>query len=245
MFACPNRLTRAVAVLSLALLPALAAQAGESALPKLVGVTGEGEVKARPDIAYVTLGVEARRPTLPEARAQVTSAVERLLALTRELRIDPRQVDATQLQVQPEYRWNEQDSQRVLLGYVVSRQVEVELRDLERLGALLERAVSAGANQVSGIRLDSSRRKELEREALALAVRDARLDAEALAGAAGAKLGAVHSLDASSAPPVQPRYMERMVAAAAPMDSAEQSYATGDMRFMATVQARYELVPAP
>jgi uncharacterized protein YggE len=70
-----------------------------------------------------------------------------VIALTRELKIDPKHVDSTGLAGPAEYRWNEKDSQRVLLGYVVSRQVEVELRDLEQLGALLERAVSAGANQ--------------------------------------------------------------------------------------------------
>ncbi len=212
-------------------------------LPRLVSVTGEGEVKAQPDMAYVTLGVEARKPTLGEARAEVTAAVDRLLALTRDLRIDPKYVDSTQLQVQPEYRWNEKDSKRVLLGYFVSRQLEVELRDLERLGPLLERAVTAGANQVGGARLDSSRRKDLEREALTLAVEDARLDADALARAAGVKLGPVQSLSASMSVPFQPKYMERGMVAAAPMaDAAEQSYAPGEMKFMATVSAQYELL---
>ena len=94
-------------------------------------------------------------------------------------------MDSTRLQVHPDYRWDEKTQRQVLQGYVVNRQVEIELHDLERLGTLLERAVSAGANQVGGARLDSSRRKELEREALALAVEDARLDAEALARASG------------------------------------------------------------
>jgi len=216
------------------------ASAHDTVPPPLVTVTGEGEVKATPDMAYVTLGVEARKPSLAEARAQVTTAVERLLALTRELKIDPKFVDATQLQVQPEYRWNEKDSQRVLLGYVVSRQVEVELRDLERLGALLERSVSAGVNVLGGARLDSTRRKELEREALTKAVDDARLDAEALAKAANARLGPVYSLSASMAMPFQPKYMERAVMAAQ-ADAAEQTYAPGDMRFVANVSAQYEI----
>jgi uncharacterized protein YggE len=220
------------------------ASAHETVPPRLVSVTGEGEVKAMPDMAYVTLGVEARKPTLAEARSLVTAAVERVLALTRELKIDPKQVDATQLQVQPEYRWNEKDSQRVLLGYVVSRQVEIELHDLERLGPLLERAVTAGANQVGGARLDSSKRKELEREALTKAVEDARLDAETLARAASAKLGPAYNLSASMAMPFQPKYMERaMVAQAA--DAAEQTYAPGEMKFAATVNAQYELLTNP
>lgn len=214
----------------------------DAPLPRLVSVTGEGEVKAQPDMAYVTLGVEARKPTLAEARAEVTAAVSRLLALTRDLKIDPKYVDSTQLQVQPEYRWNEKDSQRVLLGYFVSRQIEVELRDLERLGPLLERAVSAGANQVGGARLDSSKRKDLEREALTKAVDDARLDADTLARAAGVKLGPVQSLSASMSMPFQPKYMERGVAAAPMADAAEQTYAAGEMKFLATVSAQYELL---
>ena len=221
------------------------AQAHETVLPPLVSVTGEGEVKAMPDMAYVTLGVEARKPSLAEARAQVTAAVERVLALTRELKIDPKFVDSSQLQVQPEYRWNEKDSQRVLLGYVVSRQVEIELRDLERLGTLLERAVTAGANQVSGARLDSTRRKQLEREALAKAVEDARLDAEALVKAANTRLGNVYSLSASMAMPFQPKYMERAAMAAPMEDAAAETYAPGEMKFVANVSAQYEIARGP
>ena len=117
-------------------------------MPRLASVTGQGEVTALPDMAQVTLGVEARKPTLAEARGQVSAAVERLLALTRDLGIEPKHVDSSQLQVQPDYRWNEKDRQRVLLGYVVSRQVNVELRDLDQLGTLLEKAVDAGVNQL-------------------------------------------------------------------------------------------------
>ena len=182
----------AVLIVASMLASAGVATAAEAPL-RLVSVTGSGEVKAQPDMAYVTLGVEARRPTLAEARAEVNATVERLLALTRELKIEPKFVDSTRLQVQPDYRWDEKSSSQVLLGYVVSRQVDVELHDLDRLGTLLEKSVSAGVNQVGGARLDSSRRKELERAALTQAVDDARLNADALARAAGAELRAVQS----------------------------------------------------
>jgi hypothetical protein len=221
------------------LIPAGAALADEGRA-RTVSVSGQGEVSAQPDMARVTLGVEARRHTLAEARSAVTSTVDRVLALTRDLRIDPKYVNATRLQIQPEYNWNEKDRKRVLLGYVVSRQVEVELRDLDQLGALLERAVDAGANQVGDASLDSSRRKELERQAMALAVQDARLNAEALARAAGVRLGAVRTLNASASAPPMPMY--RMSAAMA--DAAappEATYQTGDMKFAASVSAEYDL----
>ena len=233
-----------IAVLMVASMLASASVATAAEAPlRLVSVTGSGEVKAQPDMAYVTLGVEARRPTLAEARAEVNATVERLLALTRELKIEPKFVDSTRLQVQPDYRWDEKSSSQVLLGYVVSRQVDVELHDLDRLGTLLEKSVSAGVNQVGGARLDSSRRKELERAALSQAVDDARLNADALARAAGAKLGPVQSLSTSGTMPV-PMYAERaMSVAAAPMaDAAEKSYQSSEMKFTASVSAQFELL---
>ena len=233
-----------IAVLMVASMLASASVATAAEAPlRLVSVTGSGEVKAQPDMAYVTLGVEARRPTLSEARAEVNATVERLLALTRELKIEPKFVDSTRLQVQPDYRWDEKSSSQVLLGYVVSRQVDVELHDLDRLGTLLEKSVSAGVNQVGGARLDSSRRKELERAALSQAVDDARLNADALARAAGAKLGPVQSLSTTGTMPVPMYAQKAMSVAAAPMaDEAEQSYQSSEMKFTASVSAQFALL---
>lgn len=234
------------ALLALALAPA-AVHAADDARPRTVAVSGVGEVAAEPDMAYVTLGVEARRPTMGEARAEVAKAVERVLALTRELRIDPRYVNATRLQVQPEYSWNEKDRKRVLLGYLVSRQVQVELRDLEQLGPLLERAVDAGANQVSDPMLDSTRRKALEREAMTKAVEDARLNAETLARAAGTTLGPVRTLNGSASAPPMPMYRRTMAMAdmAAAPPAPEATYQPGEMKFSASVSAEYDLVVRP
>jgi hypothetical protein len=112
---------------------------------------------------------------------------------------------------------------------------------------LLERAVSAGVNQVSDPALDSTKRKELERQAMTLAVQDARLNAETLAQAAGVKLGAVRTLNASSGPPVIPMYRSKMVmadAAAAP-PAPEASYQPGEMKFSASVSAEYDLLVGP
>lgn len=236
-----RRYARPAALLALALAP-LAVLAADDR-PRTVSVAGNGEVTAQPDIAHVTLGVEARKPTMAEARTEVAKTVDRVLGLTRELRIDPKLVNATRLQVQPEYSWNEKDRKRVLLGYLVSRQVQVELRDLDQLGPLLERAVDAGVNQVNDPLLDSSRRKALEREAMAKAVEDARLNAETLARAAGARLGAVRTISGSSSAPVMPMYrgavaMADMAAAPPP---PEAPYEAGDMKFSAAVNAEFDL----
>ena len=238
-----TRLAWAPLALAAVLLPVAMAFADE-ARTRTVSVSGQGEISAEPDLAHLTLGVEARRPTLPEARSEVTAAVDRLLALTKSLGIDPRLVNATRVQVLPEYSWNDKDRKRILLGYFVSRQVQVELRNLEQLGTLLERAVDAGANQVSDPVLDSSRRKDLERDAMTRAVQDARQNAETLAKAAGAKLGNVRALNASAAGPVVPVYRAKMVMAEASM-APEATFQAGDMKFSAMVSAEYDLVVWP
>jgi len=229
----------------LALLSPIAVQAADDSRPRTVSVSGSGEISAEPDLAYVTLGVEARKPTMAEARSEVARTVDKVLALTRDLRIDPKLVNATRLQVQPEYSWNEKDRKRVFLGYLITRQVQVELRDLEQLGPLLERAVDAGVNQVNDPVLDSSRRKPLEREAMARAVEDARLNAETLARAAGAKLGPVRTLGGSSSAPPVPVYRRTAVMADAAAPAPEAAYQPGEMKFSAVVNVEYDLSVGP
>ena len=124
----------------------------------------------------------------------------------------------------------------------VARQVEVELHDLEKLGQLLERATDLGVNQMGDPRLDSSKRQDLVREALAKAVVDARQNAEVIAKAAGAKLGTARTINANTeftqppVPMVRAMAMEAKAAGGAP-------YQSGEMTFNATVNVQYDLIP--
>ena len=223
-----------------------AAAAAESERPRIVSVSGQGEIQAEPDQAIVTLGVESRKPKLDDARAQVAKSIDAILKLTRDLKIDPKYVRSTRVNVQPEYNWDGNAKERNLIGYFVSRQVEVDLRDLEKLGQLIERATDLGANQLGDPRLDSSKRRDFERQALAKAVEDARLNAEAVAKAAGAKLGPAHTISASSGfvqPPVP--MMKTMMVRAQASDSAAQTYQSGQMVFNGTVQIEYDLIVSP
>jgi uncharacterized protein YggE len=232
-----------ISTLALALLLACtAAHADEDDHPRTIGVSGQGEVRAEPDRATVTLGVESRKPKLEDARAAVAKTVDAVLKLTRDLKIDPKQVRSTRINVQPEYNWGANNpNERTLIGYYVARQVEVELHDLEKLGQLLEKSTDLGVNQMGDPRLDSSRRQDLTREALAKAVADARQNAEVIAKAAGAKLGNARTINANTefsqapVPMVRAMAMEAKAAGGAP-------YQSGEMTFNATVNVQYDLI---
>ena len=221
-----------------------AVHAAEQDRPRIIAVSGQGEIQAEPDRAFVTLGVEARKPKMEEARADVAKTVDAVLKLTRELKIEQKHVRTTRVNVQPEYNWDNNARERNLIGYYVSRQIEIDLRDLEKLGQVLERSFDLGVNQVGDPRLDSSKRRDLEREALGKAVADARLNAEAVAKAAGARLGPPRTISANSGftPPPMPLMRNKAMMAEAASDSA-QSYQSGQMAFTGNVQVEYDLIP--
>jgi uncharacterized protein len=237
-----NPVTCRLAALACLLLLSASVVAQTDGRPRVVSVSGQGEVQAEPDRAAVMLGIQARQPKLDDARAQVNQKVDAILKLTRELKIDPKYVRSTRINIQPEYNFDNNGRERNLVGYFVSRQVEVDLRNLEQLGQLLERSASLGVNQLGDPRLDSSKRKDLEREALTRAVADARLNAETLVKAAGGRLGAVRSMSATSnsvSPPMP--FLRGVQAALSESNGAEQSYQTGQMNFTASVQIEYDL----
>ena len=228
-----------------ALLAGTLAVAAETEHPRTINVSGQGEIQAEPDLAHVTLGVEARKPKMEEARAAVTRTVEAVMKLARDLKIDPKYIRTTRINVQPEYNWDNNARERNLIGYFVSRQIEIELRDLDKLGQLLEKAIDLGVNQLGDPRLDSSKRSALEREALAKAVADAKLNAEAVAKAAGARSGPPRTISASTGvvPPPVPLMKTQMMARAEAADSAAGTYQAGQMEFKGMVQVEYDLIP--
>jgi uncharacterized protein YggE len=235
-----EQLARCIAAL-VALTFCAAAAAHEGPRERLLTVGGEGEVEVAPDRAYVSFAVEASEKNLADAEKIVTEGTAKLLKLCESLGIAKGNVRSAQLNVHPQYDGGVVSNRPRIVGYSVSRQVEVDLRDLGKLGKLLQGAVDAAANRVAGVNFGSTRKDEHQRAALALAAQDARANAEVLAGAMGVKLGRLHALTASESGG-QPMMMEaRMRKSFAASDSGEQTYEAGQIRFQASVTAEYDL----
>jgi uncharacterized protein YggE len=164
-------------------LPAVAADA--PAAPRIVSVDGEADVAASPDRATLSMSVEKLDPDLKKAEGEVNRIVRAYLAEAKALGAKDEQISTTGASVNPEYDWSKQE--RRFTGYRVARQIEVRVDALDKLGDFILRATAAGVNQVNPPMLDSSRRKELEREALAKAAQDAREKAKVLADTLGTR----------------------------------------------------------
>ena len=205
---------------------------------RTVTVTGEGELAVEPEIATVRLSIEARDKELARAQTRAGEVVTAVLELTRALEIPDEQVQSTQLHVQPEYDWRE--GRQEFRGYLVQREVSVELEDLAKLGPLVERAMNAGVNSIAPPELDVRDPRALHRTVLQLAAADARANAAALAETLEMKLGKVHRLSAVDGGPPQPKMEMQMMRAADPGGS-EETYLKGRIAVRASVQAEFEL----
>jgi uncharacterized protein YggE len=218
-------------------------RAAEPPEPRLVTVSGHGEVRAAPDRATVTLGILARAPALESARAEANRVVGALLGVAHELKIAAADVHTTRLGVSPEYDYGDGKRARRLVGYVVQRQLVVELKDIDRLGELLEKGLGAGANLASEPQLDSSRRSDLEREALARAVADARANAQVLARAVDGSVGSARRVTQAGAGVAEPMPRLAMAGVASTRAAGAETYQPGELSFAASVTASFELLP--
>lgn len=224
------------AALAGAFLLVLPAHAGTA---RSIVVVGHASVDVDPDVAYLSMGIQALDSEISAASASVAARVAALLELTRELGIPDAQVSTAAAEVRPQYDYDgRREEGPRLIGYVVRRQLSIRLDDIERIGRLTEGVLRVGVNDLSPARFDTRRRGELEREALAIAVRDAKDRAEAIAAAAGVRIGSPRRLSAQPVRVPGPLAM-RAEAMAVP---AEETYQPGRIRIEASVEADYELL---
>ena len=201
-------------VSALALAPAQAAE-------KLVTVTGEATVAVAPDTAMIRLGVSTQEKTAREASEANARQMTAVLAAIKDTGVADRDIQTSRLSLQPQYDPNKSGTAR-LTGFQASNQVTVRIRDIDKLPTVLDRAITAGANEMSGIEFVVSEQSKLLDQARDDAIADARRKAELYAKAAGAKLGRVVSItEEGSAPP--PRPIQALRAGAVPIAPGEQT----------------------
>lgn len=212
------------------------ATAQETALRQIT-VTGEGRVAAAPDMATLRLGAAAEAKEAGEALRQTSDITQRILDRLGEAGIEARDIQTSGLSLSPlrqNYREGTAETPGIA-GYAASNGVTVRLRDLDRLGEVLDAVVSDGANTLDGLSFGLQEPRPLMDEARQLAVADARAKAELYAKAAGVTLGAVQSLVERGGGSPGP-YMAEMS-----MARGSVPVAAGELDVSADVQIVYEI----
>jgi len=186
-------LSRFLPILLTAMLAFSTAQAAERA----VTVTGEATVSVPPDTAVIRIGVSSLEKTAREAGEANAKQMTAVLAAIKASGIAERDIQTSRLSLQPQYDPNKGGTR--LTGFQANNQVTIRIRDIDSLPTVLDRAIAAGANEMSGIEFVVSEQSKLLDQARDEAIADARRKAELYAKAAGAKLGQVISISTDTA----------------------------------------------
>jgi len=182
--------------------------AGGGSSERTVTVTGSATIRSAPDEAVITLGVRTQAPTAEGAMQQNANRMAAIMRVLLDEGLRQGDIATAWINLYPNY----DSSGLTIVGYTAENQVTATVRDMGRIGRIIDGSVEAGANVLGGIAFQLSEENEGRDEALAEAVADARHKAEILAEASGASLGPVVTIAESGGVSPPPIYYERVAA---------------------------------
>jgi len=207
--------------------------------PKTVTVRGTGTVAVTPDQVRMSIQVTVRGESASAAMTSASMKTKEVLEILDSFGVKAKDIQTTRVGVSPIYDYEKRPQPPPIIGYSVSNDFVVIFKDasMNRVGEFMDRAVQAGASNFGSLAYESSKQRELERDALARAADDARARAEGLARELGAEVGRVLSVSESGMTPPGPivhDYMRAEAAVAAPV-------MTGEISIVSKVDVVFEL----
>ncbi|MGN7770333.1 SIMPL domain-containing protein [Phyllobacterium sp. 22552] len=235
-------LTLALATTAMIAVP-FAALADETPRPRII-VTGEGEAAIAPDTAVLSLVVMEEKPTAREALTANNESMAKVLDGMKQAGIADRDLQTSGFNIEPRYVYPEnkdgkqQPEAPKIVGYAVSNSLSVRVRDLKKVGEILDQSVSLGVNQGGNLVFTNDKPDAILEEARKKAVASAISKAKTLSTAAGVELGKIVQISEQSRNPRPvPMAQSKMMAMAA--DSVP--VAAGENTYNVTVDVTFEL----
>lgn len=239
MFRCLMPLMAATSVVAVTAAPAFAAEVQIATQGPVVELSVNEIVYSAPDMAQVGAGVVTRAATAQEAARQNAAAMERIVERIRSLGIDERDIQTSNFSLNPQYQYNQQTGEQTFTGYHANNQVNVKLRDMTRIGEVLDALIAAGANNIYGPNFSLENDAEAKAAARTAAFRNGREMAQEyarMAGYSGLRLLEVSESFQHVGPPMP--VMARMESADA---SAKTPIVPGEVGTGVTLTVKYEM----
>lgn len=213
--------------------------ADEPASQRTVQVSGVGKATAVPDMAIIRIGVVTQADLAADAMKQNNQIIEKLMTDLKKMNVAERDTQTSQFNVDPEYERGPRGERKSnIVGYRVTNQLQVRVRNLAELGKLLDTLIQSGSNQVWGISFAVANQVDVMNDARINAMKDSKARAELYAQAAGLAVGKVLSISEQQAVFPRPNLVTRGFEASV----AGVPIAAGEQDFSATINVKFELV---
>lgn len=204
-----------------------------------ISVSGRGDSKVIPNHAKIELTVQTQAASANAAATENAAKQSRVVSALHALGIASEELSTSNYSISPQTRIDRSDGAPKIVGYLVSNSIIADIDDLSKVGRALDTAIVSGTNDVGFVSLYSSEQEAAYRLALAAATRNARMEAESIAAAAGGKLGPI--IDMTAGGPVWPQPV--MAGARAMALAAPTPILSGDQTVSASVTIRWILIP--
>ena len=202
-------------------------------------VTGTGMVSIAPDEATIAAQVSLVERDAGKAQSLASKKVDAMLLAIESFSLKPDSLNASELSLLPEYRWDRATDQQQFMGFRVTRTISFTITEIDQLGAALSALANAGATLISSPVMGSSNAQDAKDEALAQAVGDAQKKLTLLANAANMSLSSITQI--SEVAPYSSRPQPTLMRSEMALDSAaSNSFVPGNLTFVAEVRAQAE-----
>jgi uncharacterized protein YggE len=204
-----------------------------------IWVSGTGEVTATPDVAILTLGVEAQETTVEAAQSEASSAMNAVVDALKTNGVADNDIQTQWYDISPVTKWDDKTNEQITTGYSVTNMVTTKIRDISKAGATIDAVAAAGGNltRINGISFTLNDPTAYNAQARTLAMQDAAAKAQQLATLAGVTLGkAIYISESGSYIPSPIR-----LTASAEGASASTPISPGELDISITVQVGYSI----
>ncbi|MFZ5354009.1 MAG: SIMPL domain-containing protein [Bacillota bacterium] len=216
------------------------ASADESQTPqKTISVSSEGVIKVKPDMAYINVGVQTENKSSKTAQQENAEKMNNIMSVLKEQGIAETDIKTSQYTIYPIETYSEVDRRSYITGYRVINTLEVTIRDISKVGAVIDAVAANDANTISNIRFTVSDTDKYYLQALENATTKAKAKAELLAKQFDIKLGLPSQINESGSGYNPPVFYAQNESLKYSMDAAATSISAGELEIRASVSLVY------
>ncbi len=203
-----------------------------------INVVGTGQISVKPDIALISLSVVSESKKISDAQNDNTQKMNNIIGfLKNDLGILDKDLKTTNYNIYPDYTYT-RDGQKIFLGYKVTQTLEVKIRDLSKVGNVIEGATERGSNEISSLQFTNEDLEKTKIDARKLAIDNAKEKAKTLVSQLGVKLGKIVSFNENFYTPTPYPLMKETLGLGG---GATPEIQTGENEISVNVSITYEI----